>query len=270
MALINNKIGFLWFLERRNRRAGLVIFMGAFFLIPLPGFSQLPLLSDNAETLGRGLRQIELSNGLGYENEHRCIEQSREIVPVLTCGMLENWDLIVQCPFEFYRMEIDSMVRSVSGFSDMGLEVKYRVWDQGKFSVAIKPGIILPTGSYQRGLGGGKVGGSLFLITSADLALVLIHTNLAYLRNENFCGDNENIWHLSVAADISFRECFHGALNAGIERNPDPDDQNPPVFGMMGFYYLLSEDCELSAGYKCGITRPENDHAFIYGLTLRF
>jgi len=239
-------------------------------LFSTEGYSQLPLITDNSGTLGRGKSQLELSNGMGYENEHRCVENSTEIAPVFTLGIFEKFDLVLSCPFEFYSEEMDSTVNRISGFSDLGLEIKYCFYSRKVLSLAVKPGISFPTGNYQKGLGGGKVGGSLFLISSIDITPVLLNANIGYIRNENFCGDVTDIWHVSIDADYEVATNTHIVINTGLERNPDPENIIPPVFGMVGFYYLLSENCEISCGYKCGLTKPENDHAFVYGLTVRF
>lgn len=79
-----------------------------------------------------------------------------------------------------------------------------------------------------------------------------------------------NIWLASVGADLSLSDEFHTVLNTGIEKNPNITETEAPVFGMAGFYYLINKNCEVSLGYKHGITRAETNHAFLYGLTLRF
>lgn len=62
-------------------------------------FSQLPLITDNTGTQGKGNGQIEISNGLAFHNEHRCIENSSEISPVFTFGIFDNTDFVVGYPF---------------------------------------------------------------------------------------------------------------------------------------------------------------------------
>lgn len=260
----------VWIKTHLRWLQGTLVAVVCLTLFSVEGYSQLPLITDNTGTLGSGKSQIELSNGMGYENEHRCIENSTEIAPVFTIGLIEKLDLVFSCPFEFYSQQMDSTVNRISGFSDLGIEVKYCFFSRKVLSLAIKPGIYFPTGSYQRGLGSGKVGGSVFLITSFDVTPVMLNANIGYIRNENFCGDVTDIWHVSMDADYEVAKNTHLVINTGLERNPDPEDTIPPAFGMVGFYYLLSDECEISCGYKCGFTKPENDHSFVYGLTVRF
>lgn len=233
-------------------------------------FSQLPLITDNTGTLGKGKAQLEFSNGMGFQNEHRCIENSTEISTVLTYGIIDNVDIVAGLPFLFSSIQEDTFMSKTAGFSDMSLEVKYCFYNKKGISFALKPGISIPTGRYTLGLGSGKVSGSAFLISSIDISPFIINANIGYLRNANKCGDALDIWHISVDADYSATKELHVIANTGLEKNPDISVITNPAFGLIGLYYCLSENCEISAGYKHGITFTETDHAFIYGLTLRF
>lgn len=242
----------------------------AFFANTEISFSQLPLITDNTGTQGKGKGQIEVSNGLGFHNEHRCIENSSEISPVFTFGIFDNTDAIVGYPFLFSTIQDDTSVTNFAGFSDISLEIKYCFLHYDAISLAIKPGITLPTGKYHKGLGSGKVSESFFLISTVEFSSIFINGNLGYIRNENKCGDALNIWHASLDLDFKLNNQFHFVLNSGIEKNPDKYDKTNPVFGLLGLYYCISENYEISLGYKHGFTKPETNHAFIYGLTLRF
>ena len=247
----------------------LMICMAYFANIEI-SFSQLPLITDNTGTQGKGNGQIEISNGVGFHNEHRCIENSSEVSPVFTFGIFDNTDAIVGYPFLFSTIQDDTSESKIAGFSDISLEVKYRFLQYEVISLAIKPGFSFPTGNYHEGLGSGRVSESFFLILTAEFSSMFINGNLGYLRNENKCGDALNIWHASVDIDYKLSNEFHFVLNSGIEKNPDTIVKTNPVFGLLGLYYCISENCEISLGYKHGFTKPETDHAFIYGLTLRF
>jgi len=243
-----------------------------FLLIYLPIISraQLPCISDNTGTQGKSNAQIELYYGMGFHNEHRCIENSTEILPVFTYGLRDKVDVVVAYPFLFSKIQNDTSVTNIRGFSDAGVEFKYCFFEKDILSLAIKPGISIPTGKYQLGMGSGKVSGSAFFIASLNLSALFINGNLGYMRNSNKCGDALDIWHLSLDADYSIKEDFHLIANTGIEKNPDKSEKLYPVFGLIGVYYCLGENFEISTGYKKGLTSAETNHAFIYGLTFRF
>lgn len=233
-------------------------------------FSQLPLITDNTGTLGKGKGQLELSNGLGFQSEHRCVENSTEIASVFTFGIIDNADLVVGIPFLFSSIQEDTFTSKVAGFSDMSIEIKYCFYNKKGISFALKPGISFPTGKYTEGLGSGKISGSTFLISTIDCSPLIINSNAGYIRNANKCGDALDIWHISLDVDYAVNNEVHIVANSGIEKNPDISDKTNPAFGLIGLYYLLNENCEISAGYKHGLSSSETDYAFIYGLTLKF
>lgn len=232
--------------------------------------AQLPLLTDNAGTVGARVGQVELGVGMGFQNEHRCIENQTEIAPVFTFGVLDKLDVVLGFPFVFSTVEEDSVLDRSAGFSDLCLELKYNFSTGKRWALAFKPGISLPTGNANRGLGSGKVSASAFLISSFDLSPVAINVNAGYLLNANRHGESMHIWHASLAADWNVRGPAHLVVNGGLERNPEAGSANLPAFAMLGLYYLVTEDCEMAVGYKSGLSTPEIDHGFVYGLTLRF
>lgn len=241
-----------------------------FLLIGPAAMCQLPLITDNAGTVGNKVGQLELGVGMGFQNEHRCIENETEIAPVFTFGVLDKLDVVLGFPFVFATVEEDSLLNRTSGFSDLSLEVKYNFYSARRCALAFKPGVSFPTGDAGRGLGSGKVSASAFLISSFNLRPVAINVNAGYLLNANRHGESMHIWHASLAADWNVRGNAHIVMNGGVERNPEAGSSRLPAFAMLGMYYLLTDDCELSVGYKSGLKTPEMDHGFVYGLTLRF
>lgn len=239
-------------------------------LFPLKIAAQLPLVTDNAGTLDKGNMQIELSNGLGFYNEHRCSENATELSSVFTYGVFTNLDFVLAYPFVNVELLEDSLITKNAGFSDLSFEFKYSFLHREHLSLAIKPGVSIPTGKYTTGLGNGKFSGTIFLITSYDFSPLLLNANFGYLRNDNKCGDALDIWHISADIDYEISPKTHFVANTGIEKNPDPEATEHPVFGLAGFYYLINENCEVSFAYKDGVSSPETNHAFIYGFTLRF
>jgi len=58
--------------------------------------------------------------------------------------------------------------------------------------------------------------------------------------------------------------------NIGQERNPDKEIKRKPVFGLVGVIYELTEDLDLDAGVKAGVTDPETDMTILAGTAWRF
>lgn len=247
-----------------------LLFLTLLSLITFNNYAQLPFITDNAGTMGTWNPQLELSYGNGFDNGHRCTNNSVELAPVFTLGLTENIDAVVAYPFVFINEFEDTSSVRISGFSDVGMEIKWRFLEHEKFSLVFKPGISLPSGKSEIGLGNGAVGFSSFLISTMTYGKMAINTNLGYISNHNDCGAARNIWHTSVGFDFASTEIVHLVANGGIEKNPDINSQTPTAFALIGLYYFLSEYNEIALGYKCGLTEPEADHSFIVGLTLRF
>ena len=60
-----------------------------------------------------------------------------------------------------------------------------RFYEHADLSLAIKPGLTLPTGDDEKGLGTGKATYRLFFIASQEMDPWAFHLNLGYIRNEN-------------------------------------------------------------------------------------
>jgi len=242
--------------------------MGCFFSCST--FGQLPFITDNAGIMGKWNKQLEMSYGVGFDNSHRCTNNSVEISPVFTLGITSKIDIVVGYPFVFSSKIEDSVISRVAGFSDIGIEVKYSFLDYKFLHLTIKPGLSIPTGNYKFGLGNGKIGYSAFFISTFTFKRFNINSNLGYIRNDNRCGDAQDIWHVSAGFDYDIKNNAHIVLNSGIEKNPDVSSKTPPIFTILGLYYCLNENSEIALGYKFGCTKPETDHSFIVGTTFRF
>ena len=250
--------------------ARFLILVSLIFITTTSAFDQMPFITDDAGTQGIWNHQLEISYGNDFDNTHRCTNSTVELAPVYTVGVAERIDVVIGYPFVFINEFEDSSVSRISGFSDVGMEVKWRFMEHDKWSLAIKPGLSLPTGNSALGLGNGKLGYSGFLISTMNFGKLGINSNAGYIRNENRHGDAKNIWHASAGFDFAATDILHFAFNGGAEKNPDVNSDIPCAFGLIGLYYFLSDDNELALGYKCGLTEAECDHSFIVGLTLRF
>lgn len=239
-------------------------------IIPFYASAQLPLITDNTGTQGKGNCQIELSNGLGYHNQHRCYQTISEISGVYTYGLAEKADIVLGIPFINVSTISDTAFSKAAGFSDVSIELKYRIVNCNNFSLAVKPGFSAPTGDEDQDLGAGKFSGSFFLISTVEISSILINANIGYLQNNNVCGSAKNIWHSSLAADYRANEKLHIVVNTGLEKNPEVNNDIPPAFALLGFYYFINDNFEIGAGYKNGITSAETKHSFTYSLTIRF
>lgn len=251
------------------RIMSLVVFL-SYLLSVSAAFAAHPLITDDAGTQGKGKWQVELDGQYEHEHESGEKENNSELSTVVTYGITDRIDLVLSIPYQWLRCQDSEGTTRENGFADTSFEAKWRFYEKEGLSLAIKPGITLPTGNDQKGLGTGKVAYKTFFIATKELAPWMFHFNLGYYRNENTQGDRKDIWHASLASEYLLMKGLRAVANIGVERGDDPATGSNPAFLLGGLIYSISDAFDIDAGYKYGLTRSEADHAILVGLTFRF
>ena len=115
-----------------------------------------PLITDDAETQGKGKFQVEVngqydsdketSNGVTAEST------GAQVMTILSYGLTENADLVLSLPYQWGKVKEDGVtVYDEKGISDTTLEVKWRFFEKDGLMLALKPGVIFPTGNESKG-----------------------------------------------------------------------------------------------------------------------
>jgi len=242
----------------------------ALFSCATTAFAAHPLITDDAGTMGAGKAQLEMNGEYGHDKEDGVTSTKTEGAAVLSYGLSETVDLVVGLPYQHLRVKEPDFTLTENGISDTAIEVKWRFYEHDDLSLAIKPGLTLPTGDDERGLGAGKATYSLFFIASQEIAPWAFHLNLGYIRSENTLDEEKDIWHASVAASLAVTEDLRAVANLGVERNPAKLTGNDPAFVLVGLVYALSEEFDLDCGIKYGLTDPETDYTVLAGVTWKF
>jgi hypothetical protein len=239
-----------------------------------------PLISDDAYTQGRGKLQIEIDNQISNSKEtvqnddgtsSTVKSMAAESMFVVSYGMIDPVDLVVGIPYQWQRTKTDDVLTAkADGLADISMEVKWRFFEKDGFSLAAKPGITLPAGDRDKGLGTGRVGYTFFFIASKELDPLLFHLNLGYRRNENKVDQREDIWHASLAGEWKLAKNLRLVANIGVERNTDRASSIDPAFLLGGVIYSLTEDFDLDVGIKGPLTPAEPDVTVLAGVTYRF
>ncbi|MCF6291435.1 MAG: transporter [Desulfobacterales bacterium] len=233
-------------------------------------FGAHPLISDDAGTLGRGNSQIEITGEYGSDDEAGVKSEATELAVALGHGLTDSVDLILAIPYLATWTEQAGVTTTAAGVSDLSVELKYRFYDQDALSLALKPGISVPTGDEQQGLGSGRATASLFFIASHEATPLTMHLNLGYIRNENLADEQRDLWHLSLASELELDDRLRGVANIGWERNPDSTSDTPVAFILGGFVYSINQTVDLDLGIKYGLSGPETDFSLLAGLTICF
>jgi hypothetical protein len=234
---------------------------------PAAAFAAHPLITDDAGTIGGGKAQLEMNGEYEYEKEDGVTTETTQGAASLSYGLNESMDLVIGLPYQHVRATDDTTIMTDNGFSDTSVEMKWRFYEHDDLSLAIKPGITLPTGDDETEFGAGKVSCRLFSIISKEMNPWAFHLNLGYIRNENTLNEEKNTWHASIASTFAVTDNLTAVANLGVESNTDELAGTDPAFLLAGLIYTLSEELDLDGGIKYGLNGAETDYTMLAGLT---
>jgi hypothetical protein len=239
-------------------------------------FAAHPLITDDAGTQGKGKAQLEFTGEYGVDREEGVTEKSLEAptAPFLSYGLSDSIDLVFSLPYAAVRVEDAGTTTAVRGATDLSMELKARVYERDGLSFAVKPGVSLPTGEEEKGLGNGKVSYSAFLIATREAEPWAFHVNVGYMRNEyklqaDEDANRKDLWHVSIASQVEVVKNLNLVANIGMERNSDRTSNMNPAFILGGFIYSISENLDLDLGIKGALNRAETDTTFLAGIAWR-
>jgi hypothetical protein len=231
-----------------------------------------PLITDDTGTQGTGKFQLEINSEYAWDREYGIKEKAGEVATILSYGIVDNMDLVFGIPYALIDdEEIDTGMKSkVRGIGDASIELKWRFYEKDGLSMALKPGVILPTGDYDKGLSNGRISYGAFFILTKEVKPINMHLNLGFYRNESKNEQRRDIWHASIAGEYEVTEHLKIVGNIGIETNPDLEYKTEPAFALVGFIYSFTDSLSFDVGYKYGLTKPESDNTLLLGFTFKF
>ena len=239
-------------------------------------FAAHPLITDDTGTQGKNRTQFEFIGEYGHDKENGITTKSLTFptIPVLSYGVTDTLDIVFGMPYAVVKTNEAGTETRQSGFGDASLEVKTRFYEKDGLSFAIKPGISLPTGDENKGLGNGKASYHAFLITTKELQPWAFHFNVGYIRNEyKLSADNDanrkDIWHVSLASQVEVVKNLKAVANIGMERNLDKTSETHPAFILGGLIYSITENLDVDFGVKGALNRTETDITYLAGVTWR-
>lgn len=237
-----------------------------------PGFARAahPLITEDTGTQGQGRFQLELTTERGYKDEDYAAEHERQSAATFSYGARDNMDIIFGLPYQRISSDASGDIETNNGISDAGLDIKWRFLAKDNLSMALKPGVTFPTGDETEGLGSGKAAYSLYLVTSLEPRPWAFHLHLGYLHHRNIADERESIWHASVGGWREFGEKLKIVGDIGVNTNTDKSSNTEPAFLILGVICSITDDFDLDAGIKKGLTNPETDYALLGGVTFRF
>jgi len=247
-----------------------------------PLYAAHPLVSDDTGTQGQGNWQLELNSEFFSDREREGgitqKESGGEVSAALSFGLSDRIDLVVGCPLAWYEAKEEGVVAAdESGIGDLSVELKWRFFDDDRsgFSLALKPGLSLPTGDEHKGLGSGEISGGVLLIATKESGPLTLHANVGYTRNgyalqEDEEGLRRDIWSASFAGEYELSEKLRAVADIGMATNEEKGSAEHPAFLLGGLIYSVSENLDLDCGFKAGLNDAETDSTFLVGMATRF
>lgn len=233
-------------------------------------FGAIPLITDDTGTQGEGRFQVEVFGEYGHDKKESVTNEDADFAVTLTYGISKPVDVVLTVPYQSWQTGDPGSEDRGDGLSDLAIETKWRFYDNGGLSFALKPGFTIPTGDDEKDLGSGKLDYYLYFIASKEMDPWALDVNLAYIRNNNGEDDREDIWHASLAFTLDAGKEVKLVGDIGIETNPDRWSAGAPAYVMGGLIYSPRGNLDLGIGLKSGLTRAETDIAVRGGVTWRF
>jgi len=255
-------------------------FFFALFILSPVSYAAHPLITDDTGTQGKGNSQVEINTESGYDKETEeditIKETGLEVAGILSYGITDSVDIVFGIPYQWNKAwEDGDMTSDEDGVSDMSLELKWRFYEAGGLSLALKPGVTLPTGKEEKGLGSGRMSSGLTFIATKEIEPLAFHLNLAYTHNgykleEDRDANRKDIWHVSLASEAEVIKDLTVVANIGMEKNPDKTTTTDPAFILGGVIYSITDALDIDFGLKTGLNKPETDYSILAGTAFRF
>lgn len=264
--------------------------VAALFLMgtPAPTWAAHPYITDDTGTQGTGNWQLELMaehnrNDRTTSTSDGVVQQNRKATtfnPVLTYGVLDTLDVAFGLSHARQSTtENGATSQDVNGTGDSTLELKWRFYEANGLSLGLKPGLVLPTGDENRGLGNGRLSWNINFILAQEAKPWTFLANVAYARARyklpaDAEANREHLWRASAGLAYDLRDDVRLVGEAGVRTNGARDDPFLPGrnghFAMLGLIYSPSEKMDFDVGVRKGLNRAEFDTTILVGATFRW
>lgn len=201
-----------------------------------------------------------------HERDDDSNERNDITALVVSYGVNERLDVILTAPHQSTR----STTSSVRGAGDTDIGAKWRFWELGNTSLALRPGISIPTGDGDRGMGSGRVSTGVFAVLSHEPSPWGFHVHLGWTHNRNVHGERLQIYHGSVAATYRSSPQWQWVTDISAETSANPAFNEDVRSAVLGAIWTIRPSLDLDLGYRGGLSDVTPDHAWLVGLSYRF
>jgi hypothetical protein len=227
-----------------------------------------PDTTESAYTVDAGHFQIELDLA-NFTRDRHTSERN---------GGSESWSflnaniklgLTNHIDFQIVAPVFNRVRNGPEGFGDLTFRVKANLWgnDGGRTALAVMPFLKLPTAS--AGLGNDKVEGGLIIPFAAELSGGWGFGAMAEI--DLLADDEGGGYHADFLTSFTFSHDLAGDLGGYVEFVSVLSEETDWVASLNGgLTYGVSEDIQLDAGLRVGLTRAAEDLSPFVGVSIRF
>ncbi|MDT3707791.1 MAG: transporter [Thiobacillus sp.] len=256
-------------MSRKSPHGWRSVFFVLAVLPTAPGFAAHPLITEDTGTQGLGNWQLELTTELGHDEVADAEYDAADIAATVSYGALDNLDLMLTLPYGRTDSKENGETTREDGLGDVGLDAKWRFFEQDRLSLALKTGATFATGDETKGLGAGKFNAGVSLITSYETEQWGAHLHLGYLQNRNIHGERDVIHHTSAALTRMATDKLKLVADLGRFTSADPSVSASTRFLTLGAIYAVRDNFDIDIGLKHGLSDPETDTTLLLGIALR-
>lgn len=238
-------------------------------------FAGAPLETDDASTVDVGKFEVSLSGSYTRDKEGTSKVTSHGAELGITTGLYKNLGISVALPYTFSSREKDSgvLVSKDDGFGDMSLDLKYVFAEVSGVNLAIRPGVVLPSG--KSSLTEDHVQYTAALITTREFndGAYALHANIGYefhTYKDSNEGLRRNLWSASIAGEAETVKGLFAVADFGVAGHKEKGNSRHPAYALTGLRYEIHDNLDCSTGVKFGLNKTEDELSVVYGLTLKF
>jgi hypothetical protein len=222
-----------------------------------------PLVTDDTGTQGAGNNQLEM-------NSDHVIFRDGSTLNIgdvtYTRGVTDTLDLFADQPMA---------VSAPRGLGDTSLGLKWRFFESGSTSVAVKTSLSMANANDEKGFGNGRNNLSTLLILSQNLGSWDLHYNLGLQTNRyksEYMQDatHRALWQASAAATYALTPQLKAVADIGAARNENISTRKNPAYALTGVIYSPYKSIDLDAGLKFGLNDVSIRRQLGAGVTLHF
>jgi hypothetical protein len=252
-----------------RHRQRIPVLLGSLFMTPAL-YAAHPLITEDTATQGQGNLQFELTNEQTVTHEVGTDRTTVLTNGVLTFGATDSADVIVTVPYLRLGASPPAGTPAESGFTDAGLDLKWRFYDTDRLSFALKPGLTFPTGDETRNLGTGRVTWSAYLTTSYRTGRWNALLHVGHVHHNNTFNERRDIWHGSAALVRQLGESLQVVVDTGVDTSTDRRARSNPTFLITGLIWSARKNLDVDLGYRLESSDTLRARALLAGLAARW